>query len=193
MTHRWPLPVPPAPLVAAINRAATRVPPLAAHFLAAVPAGLERPVLERALNHALAVSLDAGEFDFLRGRTVAIHVLDAGWRMALTAGTDGRLRVLDIPGTETRISARAGDLLALAAGHVDPDTLFFQRRLRIDGDVALGLEVKNTLDRIDPASLPGPLRVLLQAARAWMARGDQASGTASPAMRTLPSPGRPYQ
>jgi len=30
----------------------------------------------------------------------------------------------------------------------DPDTLFFTRRLVLEGDTALGLEIKNTLDAL---------------------------------------------
>ena len=34
----------------------------------------------------------------------------------------------------------------------DPDTLFFSRRLVSEGDIELGLIVKNLLDAIDPES-----------------------------------------
>lgn len=44
------------------------------------------------------------------------------------------------------LRARAADYLQLLAGHADTDTLFFQRRLSICGDTALGLEVKYWLD-----------------------------------------------
>ena len=38
----------------------------------------------------------------------------------------------------------------------DPDTLFFQRLLAIEGDTALGLEIKNFLDRLEWEALPMP-------------------------------------
>lgn len=44
------------------------------------------------------------------------------------------------------LRARAVDYLRLLAGQSDTDTLFFQRRLVISGDTALGLEVKYWLD-----------------------------------------------
>lgn len=44
------------------------------------------------------------------------------------------------------LRARAADYLRLLAGEADTDTLFFQRRLAISGDTALGLEVKYWLD-----------------------------------------------
>jgi predicted lipid carrier protein YhbT len=56
------------------------------------------------------------------------------------------------------MSARARDFLALLLREEDPDTLFFSRRLLMEGDTELGLLVKNTLDgidlpRLDPAQL----------------------------------------
>jgi len=46
-------------------------------------------------------------------------------------------------------SAPAPGLLPARAPPRDPDTLFFSRRLTIDGDTELGLLVKNALDAID--------------------------------------------
>jgi len=53
-----------------------------------------------------------------------------------------------------------GDLksfVLLAAQKEDPDTLFFQRDLVIEGDTDLGLEVKNLLDSLELDELPPEL------------------------------------
>jgi predicted lipid carrier protein YhbT len=47
------------------------------------------------------------------------------------------------------ISASGQDFLLLARRQEDPDTLFFNRRLAMEGDTELGLLVKNTLDAIE--------------------------------------------
>jgi predicted lipid carrier protein YhbT len=47
------------------------------------------------------------------------------------------------------ISASAYDFMLLARRLEDPDTLFFSRRLSMEGDTELGLLVKNTLDAIE--------------------------------------------
>ena len=47
------------------------------------------------------------------------------------------------------ISANAQDFVLLAQRRQDPDTLFFNRRLVMEGDTELGLVVKNALDAID--------------------------------------------
>ena len=40
-------------------------------------------------------------------------------------------------------------LLQLATQQVDPDTLFFRRKLLVTGDTELGLQLKNLLDTIE--------------------------------------------
>ncbi len=160
----------PSRLVTLADGVALHLPSLAAHALTVLPIPLEQPVLERLLNRALAEPIAAGYFDFLAGHTVAICVTDADWCMTITHSGHGALRVITESNAETRISASALDFLGLAVGHIDPDTLFFQRRLRIEGSVALGLEVKNTLDGVDRTALPAPLRAILQLVRLWFAR-----------------------
>jgi predicted lipid carrier protein YhbT len=50
---------------------------------------------------------------------------------------------------DVSFSASASDLLMIAARKQDPDTLFFQRRLVIEGDTELGLYVKHLMDAIE--------------------------------------------
>ena len=54
------------------------------------------------------------------------------------------------------MSGNIHDFLLMLTRKEDPDTLFFQRRLSIQGDTGLGLSVKNFLDSIDWDSLPLP-------------------------------------
>ncbi len=49
----------------------------------------------------------------------------------------------------------------IAAHKPDPDTLFFQRRLVIEGDTELGLYVKNLMDAIELEQMPKALRMML--------------------------------
>jgi len=68
----------------------------------------------------------------------------------------------DAAGTPaTTFTATARDLARLALRLEDPDTLFFDRRLRIEGDTNLGLRVKNMLDAVDldTAAAAMPLRI----------------------------------
>lgn len=88
-----------------------------------------------------------GDLGFLEGRTVAIHVSDLG-ATACVQFRDGRFRSAREP-ADVRFSARACDYLRVLRREEDPDTLFFQRKLRIEGDTELGLTIKNLLDSIE--------------------------------------------
>jgi predicted lipid carrier protein YhbT len=62
-----------------------------------------------------------------------------------------------------RFRAVAWDYAALAAREADPDTLFFNRRLVVEGDTEIALLVKNTLDTIDIPRTRGLLRRAMRA------------------------------
>ena len=62
---------------------------------------------------------------------------------------------------DVSFSGNLNDLVLIAGRKEDPDTLFFQRRLSIEGDTELGLEVKNLMDSVDLDLLPTPLKTLL--------------------------------
>jgi O2-independent ubiquinone biosynthesis accessory factor UbiT len=49
---------------------------------------------------------------------------------------------------DVTVRASLADFLALALRREDPDTLFFTRRLVIEGDTELGLTIKNALDAL---------------------------------------------
>ena len=101
------------------------------------------------LNLALDRLIPREPLAMLAGKRFVIRVKDAG--MTLRFGYDGRRfhLVFDAAPVDLTISARARDFIALLAREEDPDTLFFHRRLLMEGDTDLGLLVKNTLDGID--------------------------------------------
>lgn len=126
-----------------------------------VPPPLTALMLEQLLRRSLATLNDAGDLDFLDGRRLCVRVtdLELAW---LISREHGRLCVLDPRLTaEATISGKTRDLVLLASRSEDPDTLFFQRRLVIEGDVEFGLQAKNLLDSLEWEALPPPLRWLL--------------------------------
>ena len=112
-------------------------------------------------NVLLGETLGAGNLPAARGKVIAVHVRDAGLRLAF-AVQDGGLVPLGNVQADATISAEARDFIALALRAEDPDTLFFSRRLTLEGDTELALEVKNTLDGMDLRQFrpPPPARVL---------------------------------
>jgi predicted lipid carrier protein YhbT len=144
--------------------------PLLAGPLRLVPHPVQQLPLGLALEHLFRASVAEGLLDFLADRCLAVELADAGWRWPVTL-RDGRLQVLqrDQPADVT-IRGQSWDFFLMAAGLEDPDTLFFQRRLVIQGDTELGLGVKNFLDGLDEAQLPVPAQAGLRVLRGLRSR-----------------------
>ena len=102
-----------------------------------------------ALNAALGRVLPREPLEPLLGRRITIRVLDAGMTLRFTYGERGFHPVFDSAPADLTMSARSRDFIALLLREEDADTLFFGRRLLMEGDTELGLLVKNTLDGID--------------------------------------------
>lgn len=114
--------------------------------------------LVTALNAALGRMLPRDLLEPLLGKRFTIRVLDVGMTLRFAYGERGFRPSFDTAPADLTMSARARDFLALLLREEDPDTLFFSRRLLMEGDTDLGLLVKNTLDgidlpRLDPAQL----------------------------------------
>lgn len=114
--------------------------------------------LVTALNLALDRLIPREPLEMLIGKRFTIRVLDAGMTLRFSYGARGFRPLFDASQSDLTISARTRDFIALLAREEDPDTLFFDRRLLMEGDTDLGLLVKNTLDgielpRFDPARL----------------------------------------
>lgn len=95
----------------------------------------------------------------MENRAISIVVNDAGLRFDVSWRGSRFVAIAAAARPDLSIGASARDFLLLAQRREDPDTLFFARRLTMEGDTELGLLVKNTLDAIDVA-LFDPERLL---------------------------------
>ena len=127
-----------------------------------VPYQVQKPVLSAVLNQAFREPIEHGELDFLEGASVRIKVTDLCIDWLISVDSDGFAPLERELKEDVCISGEAPDFILLATRKADPDTLFFHRRIRIEGDTELGLGVKNTMDSMDWDDLPLPLRKLLQ-------------------------------
>jgi len=128
----------------------------------AIPYSAQRPVLSMVLNQAFREPLQHGELEFLEGSRIRIKVADLNVNWLIEVGSQ-RFNPGDRGLAEdVCISGDSLDFILLATRRADPDTLFFQRRIRVEGDTELGLGIKNTMDAMDWDDLPPPLRRLLQ-------------------------------
>jgi predicted lipid carrier protein YhbT len=112
-----------------------------------IPMPLKQLAGEAPLNQLFAQAIEEGEFDEFEGRRIRLEV--NGGQPGITIGFwAGRLRVIDGPG-EATIRGSLAAFRTLAERRQDPDQLFFQRRLVIEGDTELGLRLKNLLDSLE--------------------------------------------
>lgn len=119
------------------------------NLLSHLPAYPGSVLFVTALNLALAKNLAPDVRQMLTGKKLRLRVTDAQlafdfeWR-------NERFTACQNGGTaDLTISASAHDFVLLARRQEDPDTLFFSRRLAMEGDTELGLLVKNTIDAIE--------------------------------------------
>ncbi|MDH3401934.1 MAG: SCP2 sterol-binding domain-containing protein [Chromatiales bacterium] len=150
------LPVPPLPLELLRGVSRKLLP-----GVALVPFNLQRVLLLRLMEQALKEPLADGDFEFLKGKWLKVEITDAGLCWYFTCTEQGRLVISEQEKADAAIRGNLKEFLQLTARTEDPDTLFFQRRLQIEGDTELGLEVKNLLDGVDQDGLPTLLRLLL--------------------------------
>lgn len=85
----------------------------------------------------------------LEGRTFRIVVRDAGTSVAFRIAPERFVPLRPGHAVDVTFTANAVDFLRLAARRADPDTLFFDRRLLIEGDTEAGLQLKNMLDAVE--------------------------------------------
>ena len=133
-----------------------------------VPLGIKRGIVEPLLNRTFAEPLAEGEFDVLEGRRVTLEVEDLGVRLTLTL--DNARFALSEDAGEATIRGGWREFLCLATRREDPDAMFFQRRLIIEGDTELGLTVKNLLDGLEEGFTEGRLGAVLRQLDTFAAR-----------------------
>ncbi len=124
-----------------------------------IPVRVHSTAVVTVLNRVFAEALHNDELAFLQDRTLRIYVQDLQLIFCISL-QGGRLKAGQTKGVpDLSISGSLHAFMQLAARTMDTDTLFFQRRLRTEGDTELGLEVKNFLDGFDVDSFWLPKQV----------------------------------
>lgn len=142
----------PNPFLKAFTIPSFALPPLVSTIGSRLPQWPHAVALTAGLNvlARLLRLLPQDSLDLLEGRSFLIEVLDTGGRACFTY-RNGLFRPLfsvpEMPDLAFRANLSA--FLQLLARQEDPDTLFFNRALSIEGDTELGLVVKNMLDAIE--------------------------------------------
>lgn len=130
------------------------IPGLVKKVVSVLPAKPPAWVLVNTLNQLLKKEILLANMSLLAGRYFQIGIEDLGLNLFFTAD-EKRFILADqsIP-VDLYFGANMADFLKMLLRQEDPDTLFFNRKLKIEGDTELGLIVKNLLDSIDWSTIP---------------------------------------
>jgi len=120
-----------------------------------LPRRLHGLAFSKLLNQVFRREVLEGELEFLEGRSVQIKVTDANLSYAVSM-EQGRFVEAGARAVDLSVSGSVYDYLLLVTGREDPDTLFFQRHLTMDGDTGLGVHLKNMLAAVEMEHLPLP-------------------------------------
>jgi predicted lipid carrier protein YhbT len=119
-----------------------------------LPAAPPAFVLATGLNQLVKRGVLPADMSLLAGRRFEVSVLDAGISLRLCADERGFHADRADGEPDLRFAANSADFARMMLREEDPDTLFFNRKLVIEGDTELGLIVKNLLDSVDWSGTP---------------------------------------
>ncbi|CCN34807.1 putative lipid carrier protein [Vibrio nigripulchritudo SO65] len=137
------------------------------------PETLQNKAMLEGLKQVFQEALEDGDFEFLQDKWLKVEVTDLGLQWFISYNNDALVVKRDSECQDVSFSGCLNDLVLIAGRKEDPDTLFFQRRLKIEGDTELGLEVKNLMDSVDLDALPKPLNTLLNQLADFVQKGLQ--------------------
>lgn len=120
-------------------------------LLRTLPDSVHSELLSRLFNHLLRGQYIAEQLYDLDGKRLAIKIHDT--RTELLFRIQGnqlkRQPKTSANAWDVRISGKLDAFWQLASRSEDPDTLFFNRTLAIEGETEAGLYLKNLLDAMD--------------------------------------------
>ncbi|MDH5629147.1 MAG: SCP2 sterol-binding domain-containing protein [Gammaproteobacteria bacterium] len=120
--------------------------------------------IELACNKMLEEPVNEGEFDFLNAKVLQIEIIDARLFAGLSFRNNKIICVYmdnNKHSSDVTLSIATADAISLMEQKIDPDTLFFHRKLKIQGNTELAHHVKNTIDNLDPDLLPAFLKKIV--------------------------------
>ncbi|MDQ1362206.1 MAG: O2-independent ubiquinone biosynthesis accessory factor UbiT [Pseudomonadota bacterium] len=145
----------------------TKMPEIVGKLLGQLPAWPATQAFVTAFNLTVWKKLRELDWDGIHGRKFCVVIKDLQLALHFSVTQKG-LRAEKPVQPDVIFTASLMDFIRLALRLEDPDTLFFNRRLLIEGNTDVGLRVKNMLDGVEFETLldsfPGPLgRVVMYA------------------------------
>jgi len=119
-----------------------------------LPFFVQEKCLSELLHRVFNDAIEEGDVDFLQGKWLKVSITDLQLTWFVSFDKTQFIIKAKVDQEDVSFSGAVNDLILVAGRKEDPDTLFFQRRLSIEGDTELGLEIKNLLDNIEFEHLP---------------------------------------
>lgn len=123
--------------------------PSLAGITARLPAYPGSWLFARMLNATLGSQLLPDVRAALEGRRLQLRITNLGVAFDVSWRGNGFAALVPQPAPDLAIAASLHDFWLLARREEDPDSLFFSRRLTLEGDTELGLMFKNSMDAFD--------------------------------------------
>ncbi|GLS82750.1 ubiquinone anaerobic biosynthesis accessory factor UbiT [Paraferrimonas haliotis] len=140
------------------QQAVNAIPKIVTPPIQLVPFRFQARLIESMLSLVLKEQMDDDELEFIEGHWVGIKITDLSLAFDVSI-LDKQWQVRQHQSdVDVCFSADGQSLVLIAAMEEDPDTLFFQRKLCIEGDTELGLEVKNLLMEVEFDKMPAAVR-----------------------------------
>jgi predicted lipid carrier protein YhbT len=152
-----------------------KFPPLMLQPARFVPHSLKKPVVEFGLGQFFKESIQQDDLQALEGRRVLLEIRDLKLQFLIGVVNGVPRLIQSVREPDVSIRGNLEEFILLASNREDPDTQFFQRRITIEGDTDLGLEVKNLIYSLDPDRLPGMVNRLLDHL-GWLVEKTKAAG-----------------
>lgn len=119
-----------------------------------LPSAPPKFVFVAVLNQMLKKEVLPADMTLLAGKYFEICSLDTGITIQFSATEEKFIADSFEEMPDLRLAANTIDFARMMMLEEDPDTLFFNRKLQIEGDTELGLIVKNLLDSVDWQATP---------------------------------------
>lgn len=136
------------------------LPPSPRHVLPKLPGLLAKPftnapffaqsfILKKVITPIFSQLMLNTDPEVFKGRWIKLAISDINLECLMSSNQALELEFKKAGRADVTIRGKLKSFILLASQKEDPDTLFFQRDLVIEGDTDLGLHLKNLLDAFD--------------------------------------------
>ncbi len=114
-----------------------------------LPDAFHTDIMTRIVNYLMRGQDVAERLDYLEGKRICLSISDTGNNFHVRISGQRLIRCSPYAPWDVRIAGKLENFWRLANRSEDPDTLFFNRDLELEGDTDVALYIKNLLDSVE--------------------------------------------